>query len=303
MKSFSEIRAAQVRACIAALISLFVGQSMAAEPSPPDPTARVTEGVQPAPTTPPPGPPKVSWPDNGIAQRRLEGGFNYNMFVENDNGTWRAWVQSDLSDTPARSRRKAKALEFFSGRQEYVKASVDDITMQQTFGFLDSKGQVHGPQNRNFMFNRGEGITSNSAEFSIEGSNCSVSLSGIQGGAYQAGYFRPTWTKIPIVLDKSYARENSPCRAGPYSSSINSTLDLNDGTVLVTMECWVFRLRKSDLSPVGEAPALRIVDGAAMKTAIDMAKGQRIEDARAYVDETLGLHFDEAYACKSASAR
>ena len=90
MKSFSGIRAALVGACIASLIGLFVGQSMAAEPSQPHPPARVTERAQSTPTTPPPGLPKALWPDNGIAQRKLEGGFNHDMFVENDNGTWRA---------------------------------------------------------------------------------------------------------------------------------------------------------------------------------------------------------------------
>ena len=63
------------------------------------------------------------------------------------------------------------------------------------------------------------------------------------------------------------------------------------------MECWIFRLRKSDLTPVGEAPALRIVDEADMKAAIDAAEGQHIENGTTYLSRALKLHIEEAYAC------
>lgn len=305
MKSFSGIRAALVGACIASLIGLFVGQSMAtAEPIPSHPTASAAERTQSAPTAPPPVPPKVAWPDNGIAQRRLEGGFNYNMFVENDNGTWRAWVQSDMSGGMPRTRTKAKALDFFSGQQLMVKASVDEESKQQEPGFIDPRGSIHGPHDQSFEFNRGEAISSRyGGEFSLEAINCPVNLGGIQGGVSQGWEFHPTWIKIPMILDRSNTRKDSPCKDGRFFSVINSTLDLNDGTVLVTMSCWVFRLRRSDLSPVGNAPALRIVDGAAMNSAIDKAKGQPIEDARAYLDRALDLNFDAAYACRSTPTR
>ena len=300
LKSFSGIRPAPVRACIAALIGLFVGQCMAAEPSPLHSTARVKERSQPVPSTPPPGPPKVSWPDNGIAQRKLEGGFNYNMFVENDNGTWRAWVQSDMSDSKPRTRTRAKALDFFSGKQQLVEASVDEETKQQEPGFADAKGNVHGPQDRSFRFNRGGEIAGlrDGGEFSLEGSRCSVKyLGGILGGTMRDWTFEPSWNRIPLIYDKTYAEREGPCKGGTYFSGINSTLDLNDGTFLVTMQCWVFRLRKSDLLPAGEASALRIVDEAAMKVAIDSAKGQHIEDARTYLSQALSLKFDDADAC------
>lgn len=303
MKSFLGIRTALVGACIASLIGLFVGQSMAtAEPIPSHPTARVAERTQSAPTAPPPVPPKVAWPDNGIAQRRLEGGFNYNMFVENDNGTWRAWVQSDMNDPERKSWAKAKALDFFSGKEQMVRASVDDLSFQQTPGFVDSKGKYHGPEDRRFSFNnRGELIGLHDGEqlrqgesLSLHGERCSASFIGVRGGLSRGWTFYSSWTKIPLIYERALG---SLCPESQFESGFDSTLDLGDGTFLATMGCWVFRLRKADLSPAGEAPALRIVDEAAMKAAIDKAKGQHIEDATAYLVQALGLELDDANTC------
>ena len=295
-------RAAPAWPRMAVLLGVIAGHGEAAYSGLSDPPSSATHGAKPAHTVQPPAPPKVAWPDNGIAQRRLEGGFNYNMFVENDNGTWRAWIMSDMSGHTPKTRARAKALDFFSGKQQMVRASVDDESKQQEPGFTDSNGNIHGPHDRSFEFNRGEGISSrDGGEFSLVGSRCSVNLGGIQGGVLRDWEFHPTWIKIPIIYDTTHTRKDSPCKDGTYSSSITTTLDLNDGTVLVTMTCWVFRLRKSDLSPVGEAPALRVVDATAIKSAIDKAKGQPIEDARAYLDKALNLQLDEAYACSPGS--
>ena len=87
-------RAASAWPCIAILLGLFGGHGQATDLGPSHAPDKAPQRAQPAPNARSASPPKVVWPDNGIAQRRLEGGFNYNMFVENDNGTWRAWVQS-----------------------------------------------------------------------------------------------------------------------------------------------------------------------------------------------------------------
>lgn len=278
---------------IAGLIGMFVGQSMAAEPSLRLHPGRAMERTQPATA-----PPKVVWPDNGIAQRRLEGGFNYDMFVENDNGTWRAWVQSDMSNGTPKNREKAVALDFFSGKKQRVKASLNDESKLQEPGFMDSKGNVHGPHDQSFEFNRGGSVAGlKVGVLSLDAEHCSGSYFSYQGGVVQDWVFHPTWTVFPLIHDMTNGGKGRACRNGSYNSNINSTLDLNDGTFLVTIECWIFRLRKADLSPAGEAPALRLVDGKAMKAAIDQAKWQRIEDANVYLAQALDLHFDEAQAC------
>ena len=269
MRRFSRARSTPLaRLCAFALLgSLLACQGMAAESGtshPPEEAAERAQPVQPA------TPPQVTWPDNGIAQRRLEGGFNYNMFVENDNGTWRAWVQSDMGGTTAKTRAKAKALDFFTGNQQMVKASVDEVRLQQDAGFMDSRENIHGPRDRRFEFNQGGGVAGlKRGVLSFDANLCSDTYFSLQGGTTHAGVFHPTWTKIPLIYDKTYAGKGGVCDNGTYNSLVNSTLDLNDGTFLVTMRCWVFRLRKSDLSPVGEAPALRVIDEAAIKSAIE----------------------------------
>ncbi|MBS0343724.1 MAG: hypothetical protein JSS56_24740 [Proteobacteria bacterium] len=293
------------RLCAVALLgALSFGQGMAADSVASRPPASVVERAPPVQEAPSPALPHVEWPNNGIAQRRLEGGINYNMFVENDNGTWRAWVQSDVSALAKRNSGKAKALDFFSGEQRMVKASVEEYTQEQEPGFWDPKRrEVHIPhRDWRLQFIRDgyvEGLK-RSPLLDLDAERCPHSFSGLQSESGSNAQRQPVWSRIPLIHDKTFG---SLCKEGEYSSSIYTTLDLNDGTFLVTMQCWIFRLRKSDLSPVGEAPALRIVDEAALKAAIDKAKGQHIESGTAYIDQALGLHIDEAYACKRSASR
>ena len=247
-----------------------------------------TAGNQPA---------KPAWPDNGIAQRMLPGA--YNMFVEQDeHGQWHAWVMNGDGED-------AQALDFFSGKQMHVKAQVQDNGQQSRF-FVDPAGGVHGPLDKGFDFTlpnpggfRG-GIWFGGSDFSLKGSNsrCIASFIGVQGGSDDEKIDHPTWTKIPIYhVD---ARANG-CPSGYLKSSINTALDLDDGTFLVTMGCWIFRLRKSDLSPAGSAPGLRIVDKAELQAAINGAKGKNIQDVTDYLERSLNLSFDAANSCKSES--
>ena len=77
------------------------------------------------------------------------------------------------------------------------------------------------------------------------------------------------------------------CSGGSFNSKITSALDLNDGTFLAIEGCFVFRLRKSDLSPVGSAPALRVIDESAMRLSINQAKKNNIQDVTAYIIKAL----------------
>jgi hypothetical protein len=73
---------------------------------------------------------------------------------------------------------------------------------------------------------------------------------------------------------------------------------LNDGTFLAVEGCFVFRLRKSDLSPVGSAPALRVLDEGAVQAAINQSKGKNIQDATAYIAKALNLPIAPELSCK-----
>lgn len=236
--------------------------------------------------------PHPVWPDNGVAQRRFPGAFN--MFVENDHGKWHAWVMSGLG------AHDAKALDFFSGKVRKVTAQLDEDTQQQDFSFTDAAGNDHFPRGTKFEVESQrdlpDGLDRSLQSLDLEATGCPESFDPIDGGKAESNS-APKWSKIPIFRDGP-APGTPGCPNGAYGSELHSTLDLGDGTFLATMGCWVFRLRTSDLMPVGAAPALRIVDAAAMQKVIDQAKSMHVKDAAAYIKQALHLDIDDANSCK-----
>ncbi len=77
-----------------------------------------------------------------------------------------------------------------------------------------------------------------------------------------------------------------------------TSLDLGDGTFLATTQCYVFRLRMSDLSPVGAAPALHIVDAETIEKIIKSAEGKPNADLNADIAAALSLPQVEVSSCK-----
>jgi hypothetical protein len=240
---------------------------------------------------------KPVWPHNGVAQRMLPGA--YTMFVEHDDhGQWHAWVMNGEED--------AEALDFFSGKVIHVKADMDDHGQQSRF-FTDPSGGVHGTLDKGFEFSlTGAGGLPGGISFagglqSLRGTNCSTSFIGIKGGVSEDDPMEehPKWTKVPIYRVAANTFRGTSCKNAKLEGGVNTGLDLEDGTFLITEGCWVFRLRKSDLSPVGAAPGLRLVDKAALQAAIDQAKGKDIQDASAYLAKALNLSFDAANSCKA----
>ncbi|MBS0344337.1 MAG: hypothetical protein JSS56_27865 [Proteobacteria bacterium] len=94
------------------------------------------------------------------------------------------------------------------------------------------------------------------------------------------------WSKVPLYRQHL---NSSQCLQGVWDSLVNTALDLRDGTMLITGGKYIFRVRQSDLSPVGAAPNLHVVDAAEVKRVIDSAKGKNIPDASAYLSEQLHL--------------
>lgn len=239
-----------------------------------------------------PSVPHPAWPDNGVAQRRFPGAFN--MFVENHDGKWHAWVMSGLG------AQDAKALDFFSGKVMKVTAQLDEDTQQQDFSFTDPAGHDH--------FQRGtksevesqrdlpDGLVMSSRSLDLDGTDCTEYLGAIVGGS-TSHERRAEWAKVPLYRNTP-APAGGGCRSGQYLTGFDSTLDLGDGTFLAVTGCWIFRLRISDLEPAGAAPGLRVVEAAAVRKAIDQAKGKRIDDAATYLAKALHLDINDANSCK-----
>ncbi|RYE53897.1 MAG: hypothetical protein EOP20_12695 [Hyphomicrobiales bacterium] len=248
--------------------------------------------------------PHPVWPDNGIAQRKLPGA--YMMFVEyDDRGQWHAWATVAGRSVPNDGMGAVTALDFFSGKTFRGKANFE--RGKQSPGFYEPRTGVHSyePRAKGFDYYLNVSGLPNGMDLdldkpidalSLAGNDCDVRLRGIKGGLEERRRegANPKWIKVPIYR---VGPGQAMCTHGEISSTVGTTLDLKDGTFLATMTCWVFRLRKSDLSPVGAAPALRVVDKAAVEAAIKEAKGQNLHDASDYLSKALGLSFDAENSC------
>jgi hypothetical protein len=291
---------------LASLALLFVPPmpGHAGEPAP------ATHGAAPASATR--SVPQAAWPDNGIAQRQFPDA--YSMFVENDRGHWHAWVLSGGG-----LDRHTKALEFFSGNIVAATVEIDPETREQEPSFAGHGGIVHWANAEGFRFRESgvngkktglpdglvdDGLTPSAIKgfmsagyvdpLQLDATECAENFSGIVGGA--TTHKPSTWDRVPLYRTIAAGQPN--CPAGSFSSRINTTLDLGDGTFLATMGCWVFRLRASDLSPTGAAPALRVVDAAAMRRAIAAARGKHLKDAAEYLRTALHLDIEDANSCR-----
>lgn len=238
---------------------------------------------------------KPSWPNNGIAQRMFPMGNL--MFVENDHGKWRAWV---LEAAPG---DQVQAMDFFSGERIQVKVDVEDDGRQEP-DFTDAGGVAHVPAEKRFAFSGASppislpGITfeGNNIQLNSTIRNCYVNITSALSaiGSGQAQNATGSWSKFPIYHTSA---GNGSCPSGDLGSKVTSALDLGDGTLLAAEGCFVFRLRKSDLSPVGSAPALRVVDESRVQKAVDQAKGRNIQDAAGYLAKALNLPTSTSLSC------
>jgi hypothetical protein len=225
------------------------------------------------------------WPNNGIAQRDFYGS---EMFVEKDEGKWRAWI---LSDT---DKEYDEALDFFSGESYRVTLKYYENGYLSD-EFIDQKGREHkvAKDTVHLHFDDprpggGVGTVSFSGDelyFGKRNSYCSPELTIVMGVDPESPSKKKLWRKIPLYRDK--AAKN--CPSGRWMSLIGTSLDLGDGTFLATTEFNVFRLRMSDLSPVGVAPDLHVVDAEKVEAIIKSAEGKAIEDPNAYLSSQLDL--------------
>lgn len=246
---------------------------------------------------------KPVWPNNGIAQRKAP--VATNMFVENDNGHWHAWVLYGFGDA---THPQATALDFFTGKTMPVTEDVDKDTGNPLPEFTDAQGNYHAAPGESFESKQYLGAlhfslkiyppdpsrlqwSKETISMSAKDMFCSGGFMPINGGYTHESPNRK-WSKILIHRQAP----NSACPYGDYLGGIEPVLDLGDGTFLAVAGCHAVRLRIDDLEPVGKAPAIRIVDAAAMRKAMQAIQGTE-RDPTAYLDRTLHLNIDNVNSC------
>ena len=260
----------------------------------------------PAASSSSPAQAKPLWPDNGIAQRRFDAGGNMTMFVEDDHGVRRAWVVSSFAERIDSEHGWAKALDFFSGK--VIKVKVDLIEDgHEDRAFTDSEGRYHfyGADPRYRFSGTAWGL--NLPGLDLNGGTLNINSTTVNGCAVNLDGTAPKknwvtgqmpaarWMKYPIYHVDTGGRG---CPSGFLDSLIGGALDLGDGTFLASEGCFVFRLRKSDLSPVGAAPALRVVDDSTIRAAIAKLHGKTVDDPTGYLIKALNLPTSPELSCK-----
>ena len=228
------------------------------------------------------------WPVNAVAQRKFTG---EQMFVEHIEGRWTAWVIS------APAAGQAEALDFFTG--ERMPVVIEQAPgPRKAFMFINAKGRTHRwIAGSSFLIDDPDGNNGGAMYFGDDNNfldfRDSLYADGMQGlcpleltvvghrsdTGNASAQDETAWTKIPMYLEPSSA----DCPNGRWASDISSALDLGDGTLLLTLGEYVFRLRMSDFSPVGEAPMLRVADAQQIRSAVDRIKAHKIQDPNSYI--------------------
>lgn len=240
---------------------------------------------------------KPVWPDSGVAQRMFPNGGI--MFVENDRGTWRAWVLQ------LKTSGSVQALDFFSGKRMRVEVAREEDGKQESI-FTDAKGVAHAPEDKGFQFS-GTALPIELPGIDFDGDGHGTSLKSSKNycfsnliattPAHELGKDKGatlTWSKLAIY----HLAGVTECPRGNYDSKITSALDLDDGTFLAVEGCFIFHLRKLDLSPVGSALALRVLDKKTVQAALDKAKNEGVLDSTDYVVKALNLPAAPELSCK-----
>jgi len=97
------------------------------------------------------------------------------------------------------------------------------------------------------------------------------------------------WRKVILYHEPP----SKDCPSGRWQTIIEMAMNLEDGTFLATTGRYVFRLRFSDLSPVGSAPALHVVDAETIEKALEKelagSDPKTVVDQQAFFAKALHL--------------
>jgi hypothetical protein len=92
-----------------------------------------------------------------------------------------------------------------------------------------------------------------------------------------------SWAKVAMYQTPP----NGDCPSGEWISEVRSAIDLQDGTFIAAIGDRLFRLRMADLSPVGQAPTLRVIDAARAQTIAKRIVAEQIDDPNGYLTRAL----------------
>lgn len=230
---------------------------------------------------------KAKWPANGVAERLffdVHDGFPEGMFVEELDGRLHAWVLLSSKDG------HTKAIDFFSG---VVHKAQVDLPGSWDYTFVDENGMTHrSTEVLDFFYSepyRHRVIN----DVLLDGPTVQIKnllpcspdefhvLQRTKGEDGPVMWRKALLHRLPGVIDE--------CPNGIWGSGIDTTLELADGTMLIAADSYVFRVRLSDMSPVGSAPHLRVVDAARLERALEHADPRHVSDGTLYVYQKLGI--------------
>lgn len=190
-------------------------------------------------------------------------------------------------------------MEFFSGAVIEGRLNVDDASAQR-YVLTDDTGKQHrwpadasfqprpdpGDGNGAMYFGHGDiALDFGDTLFASDPQGlCPLELHVV---ARQPGKDRAdmssSWAKVAMY----HAPPDGDCPSGEWISEVRSALDLQDGTFLAAIGDRLFRLHMADLSPVGQAPSLRIIDAARARTIAQQIVAGQIDDPNGYLTHAL----------------
>lgn len=283
----------RISACLWAGCMLLAG-ACSSSPAPgaaaASPTA--TQAVSPPAITDDGGKTAPRWPRTDIAERHFDAD---RMFIERSGQEWRAWAVSRPSEG------RVRAMEFFTGAVIEGRLDVDDTPSRQ-YVLTDDAGKPHrwvadasfqprpdpgdGNGNGAMYFGHGD-IALDFGDTLFAGDPQGLCPLELHVVARQPGKDRAdmssSWAKVAMY----HAPPDGDCPSGEWISELRSALDLRDGTFLAAIGDRVFRLHMADLSLVGQAPSLRIIDAARAQTIAERIVAGQIDDPNGYLTHAL----------------
>ncbi|MGN6150891.1 MAG: hypothetical protein ACTHOH_02635 [Lysobacteraceae bacterium] len=273
----------RIRVCLCACGALLLAAACSSSPAPAATTAAAT--VQHAASVPAmPGTDIEAaprWPRTDIAERRFDGD---RLFIEREGNTWRAWAVS----SPAQGR--ARAMEFFTGAVIEGRLDADDRPPRH-YMLTDDAGKPHrwlaeasfqprpdpGDGNGAMYFGHGD-IALGFGDTVFAGDPQGLCPLELHVVARKPGKDRTdissAWAKVAM----HHAPPDGDCPSGEWVSEVRSALDLRDGTFLAAIGDYIYRLHMADLSPVGQARSLRVIDASAASNIARRISAGKTED-------------------------
>jgi hypothetical protein len=133
--------------------------------------------------------------------------------------------------------------------------------------------------------------------FSNQSNNCFIAAGSVTGylvgqtapARFGKAEVSPSWRKLLFYHEPP----SKHCPSGRWGFKAAGAMSLNDGTFLLTTQYYVFRLRFSDLSPMGSAPALYVLDAdyveKKLANALSGIDPATITDQNAFLTKALNL--------------